>query len=97
VNHTRFPKEDQLPDWARRDNKVTKGDGAEDECSSHPSSLNLPSREIAPEPVWRILEKQEVSCAWQYLNVKRSSPFPSQYTDYATLVPRQYGLLTVIK
>jgi len=20
VNHTRFPKEDHLPDWARRDN-----------------------------------------------------------------------------
>jgi len=26
VNHTRFPKEDHLPEWARRDNKVTKGD-----------------------------------------------------------------------
>ena len=26
VNHTRFPKEDHLADWARRDNKVTKGD-----------------------------------------------------------------------
>jgi len=26
VNHTCFPKEDHLPDWARRDNKVTKGD-----------------------------------------------------------------------
>ena len=26
VNHTRWPKEDRLPDWARRDNKVTKGD-----------------------------------------------------------------------
>jgi len=26
VNHSRFPKEDHLPDWARRDNKVTKGD-----------------------------------------------------------------------
>jgi len=29
VNHTRFPKEDHLPDWARRDNKDTKGDRAE--------------------------------------------------------------------
>jgi len=29
VNHTRFPKEDHLPDWARRDNKVTKGDRVE--------------------------------------------------------------------
>jgi len=28
VNHTRFPKEDHLPDWARRDNKDTKGDRA---------------------------------------------------------------------
>jgi hypothetical protein len=26
VNHTRFPKEDHLPDWARRDKQVTKGD-----------------------------------------------------------------------
>jgi len=25
VNHTRFPKKDHLPDWARRDSKVTKG------------------------------------------------------------------------
>jgi len=29
VNHTRFPKDDHLPDWARRDNKVTKGDRVE--------------------------------------------------------------------
>ena len=28
VNHTRFPKEGHLPDWVRRDNKVTKGDRA---------------------------------------------------------------------
>ena len=28
MNHTRFPKEDHLTDWARRDNKVTKGDSA---------------------------------------------------------------------
>ena len=26
VNHTRFPKDDNLPDWAHRDNKVTKSD-----------------------------------------------------------------------
>jgi len=26
VNHTRLPKEDHLPDSARRDNKDTKGD-----------------------------------------------------------------------
>ena len=32
VNHTRFPKEDHLPDWARRDNKVTKGDRVEPWC-----------------------------------------------------------------
>jgi len=29
VNHTRFPKEDHLPDWDRRDNKFTKGDRVE--------------------------------------------------------------------
>ena len=26
MNHTHFPKEYHLPDWERRDNKVTKGD-----------------------------------------------------------------------
>ena len=26
MNRTRFPKEDHLPDWARRNNKDTKGD-----------------------------------------------------------------------
>jgi len=30
MNHSRFAKEDRLPDWERRDNKVTKGDRAED-------------------------------------------------------------------
>jgi len=29
VNHTRFPKEDHLPDWERRDNQVKKGDRGE--------------------------------------------------------------------
>ena len=29
MNHTRFPKDDNLPDWARPDNKVTKGDRVE--------------------------------------------------------------------
>ena len=28
VNHNRYPKEDHLPDWERRDNKDTKGDHA---------------------------------------------------------------------
>ena len=32
VNHTRFPKDDHLPDWARWDNKVTKGDRVECIC-----------------------------------------------------------------
>jgi hypothetical protein len=29
VNRTRFPKTEHLPDWARRDNKDTKGDRVE--------------------------------------------------------------------
>ena len=29
VNHTRFPKEDHLPDWEHRDIQVTKGDRVE--------------------------------------------------------------------
>ena len=30
MNHTRFPKENHLPEWERRDNKIKKGDRAED-------------------------------------------------------------------
>jgi len=29
VDQARFPKEDHLPDWARRDNKVTQGDSVD--------------------------------------------------------------------
>jgi len=29
VNHTHFPKEDHLPEWARRDNQVKKSDRVE--------------------------------------------------------------------
>jgi len=29
VNHIRFPKEYHLPNWERRDNKVTKADRVE--------------------------------------------------------------------
>ena len=35
MNHTRFPKEDHLPDWERRDNKDTKGDRVEHVGSVH--------------------------------------------------------------
>ena len=36
VNHTRFPKEDHLPDWACRDYQVKKGDHVKynDQCSA---------------------------------------------------------------
>jgi len=41
VNHTRFPKEDHLPDWARRDNKVTKGDRVEvDNAPGYPAHVH---------------------------------------------------------
>jgi len=35
VNHARFPKEDHLPDWARRDNKVTTRDRVDDVDKIH--------------------------------------------------------------
>ena len=37
MNHTRFPKEDHLPDWARRDNQIKKGDPVE--CATHHSKI----------------------------------------------------------
>jgi len=45
VNHTRFPKEDHLPDRACRDNKVTKGYRVE-------AALGL-------QRLYRVLPKQE--------------------------------------
>jgi len=41
VNHTRFPKEDHLPDWARRDSKVTKGDRVEAKQNSEKTRETL--------------------------------------------------------
>jgi len=41
VIHTRFAKEDHLPDWARRDNKDTKGDRAELEAVNRTRGRSL--------------------------------------------------------
>jgi len=49
VNHTRLPLKDHLPESARRDNKVTKGDRLEGlehwllACVMKPSSAKLKS------------------------------------------------------
>jgi hypothetical protein len=43
MNHTRVPKEVILPDWSRRNNQVTKGDGADDSkhvCNLHGTLIN---------------------------------------------------------
>ena len=44
MNHTRFPKEDHLPDWARRDNQVQKGGRVE--CSVSKKNKGLCLAEI---------------------------------------------------
>ena len=41
VNHTRLPTEDHLPDWALRDNKVTKGDRLEYKYITKHMTANL--------------------------------------------------------
>ena len=40
VNHVRFLKDDHLPDWARRDNQVKKGDRLE--CVTLKPKLMIP-------------------------------------------------------
>ena len=35
MNHTRLPKEIHLPDWARRDNHITKGDRVDCNAVDH--------------------------------------------------------------
>jgi len=48
VNHTRFPKD--LPDWALRDNKVTKGDRVDNVLES---SCNVMAHGDARKGKWR--------------------------------------------
>jgi len=52
VNHTRFPKEDHLPDWARRDNKVTKGDRVENGLVRFAERRNLVSARVPSHFNW---------------------------------------------
>ena len=56
MNHTRFPKEDHLPDRAHRDNKVTKGDRVENVLES---SCNVMTHVDAREGKWRGIWRME--------------------------------------
>ena len=49
MNHTRFSKEDHLPDCARRDNKVTKGDRVDTCNKSVGTSLSKTSIPLCHE------------------------------------------------
>jgi len=57
VNHTRFPKEDQLLDWARRENKDRKGDRVEGE------GINLLSGLF----INRVCENKILTYSYEYL------------------------------
>jgi len=50
VSHTRFPKEDHLPDWARRDNKVTKDDRVGYFCLTNIKDITSKSKHTAKYP-----------------------------------------------
>ena len=66
MNHTRFPKEDHLPDWARLDNKVTKGDRAE-EFTGIGASLMLYVRHKVQQPaVFPSSQSVPQSCCTQF-------------------------------
>jgi len=53
MNHTRFLKENHLPDWARRDIKVTKGDCVE--CVLHPPLSHCTNWDISFLWTWPLL------------------------------------------
>jgi len=57
VNHTRFLKEDHLPNCERRDNKDTKGGRADSETSTAQSSSkhhnHLVARSISSLNYWK--------------------------------------------
>ena len=46
MNHTRFPKEDHLPDYASRDNQVKKGDRVDHGRLKHVNLLILVSMAV---------------------------------------------------
>ena len=67
MNHTRLPKEDHLPDWARRDNKVTKGDRVE------MKTLHFIKKRIHTDTTENLYIYKETK--WNHLNDKhRDSP-----------------------
>ena len=41
MNQTRFPKEDHLPEWALRNNRVTKGDRVDNFLQTLPFALSI--------------------------------------------------------
>ena len=49
VNHTRFAKEEHLPDWARRDNIVTKGNRVDYFIIPKPNYLEVRSLGVRHE------------------------------------------------
>jgi hypothetical protein len=61
MNHTRFPKEDHLPDWARRDNQVKKGDRVD-----HVSMF-------ADQPLEVLSALFSASCSLVYLNTNTNT------------------------
>jgi len=46
VNHTRLPKDDHLPDWARRDSKVIQGDHVDPFYLRHDWSGQVPQSDF---------------------------------------------------
>jgi len=77
VNHSRLPKEDLLPDWARWDNKVTKDDRVDTFNKSVGSSLSKTSISLCHE-YWgnMFLEKLET-----HVYLKPEDPNWDQYSN----------------
>jgi len=72
VNHTRFLKEVHLPDWSRRDNKVTKGDRVDYESSNSEHAVvrrttvwdksNTSVHRVGKENAFSVFDRSEFLC-----------------------------------
>ena len=76
MNRTRFPKEDHLPEWARRDNKDKKGDRVyQDEHIGRTKSLSWTS-DVTSSPVSSTFgsRNSEINKSVLDINLRPSSP-----------------------
>ena len=86
VNHIRFPKEDHLPDWARRDNKVTKGHCVKPVVPASPNSFACKRQFLRLGASWWTMQRDSVGLS-QLMCLTRSQLHPNMPVKSLVMAP----------